>query len=273
MRIFLIIFIRTLKDCAASAVMCYNQNKEHAETEGKTGMKTWRYAAGAAFLLAVLAAAMLLSAGYDAGEEALAVMEGCARQDGAAVFAPESEPIAGMIFYPGGLVDQAAYAPLMQALSGRGILCLLVNMPMDLAVLNVHAADGLAQRYPDIRRWLIGGHSLGGAMAAEYASKHAQAFDGLVLLGAYSAADLTASGLRVLSIYGTEDGVLNREKYENSRANYPEAFEERVIEGGNHAQFGDYGAQKGDGIAKISGKEQTRRTADAIAAFAAASRQ
>ena len=236
-------------------------------------MKTWRYAAGAAFLLAVLAAAMLLSAGYDAGEEALAVMEGCARQDGAVVFAPAGEPIAGMIFYPGGLVDHAAYAPLMQALSERGILCLLVNMPMDLAVLNVHAADGLAQRYPDIRRWLIGGHSLGGAMAAEHAADRAGEFEGLVLLGAYSAADLTAGGLRVLSLYGTEDGVLNREKYESSRANYPEAFEERVIEGGNHAQFGDYGAQKGDGIAKISGKEQTRRTADAIAAFAAASRQ
>lgn len=79
--------------------------------------------------------------------------------------------------------------------------------------------------------------------------------------------------MRVLSIYGTEDGVLNREKYENSRGNYPEAFEEMVIEGGNHAQFGDYGAQKGDGTAKISDKEQMTRTANAIAAFASASRQ
>jgi len=260
-----------MNDHVMPAAICYNEYMDaHG---GRIEMKRWKYAAGAALLLAALACALFGSLGYDAGAAAGAIMEGRTEQGGAAVFTPEGEPIAGMIFYPGGLVDHAAYAPLMQELADRGLLCLLPKMPLDLAVLRVDAADGLAQRYPDIRHWLIGGHSLGGAMAAEYASKHAQAFDGLVLLGAYSAADLAESSMRVLSIYGTEDGVLNREKYENSRQNYPEAFEEMAIEGGNHAQFGDYGAQKGDGIAKISGREQMQRTADAIAAFASASRQ
>ena len=81
--------------------------------------------------------------------------------------------------------------------------------------------------------------------------------------------DLRDSGLRVLSVYGSEDGVLNMEKYREDRAMLPEDTAETVIPGGNHAGFGSYGAQKGDGSAAISQEEQVRRTAAAIAAFAA----
>ena len=182
----------------------------------------------------------------------------------AQVFMPE-EIRGGLIFYPGGLVDHRAYAPLMRLLRDRGILCLLVEMPLDLAVLDMKAADGLQELYPQVDRWLIGGHSLGGAMAASYAADHAQAYEGLVLLGAYSTADLSRTELNVLSVYGTQDGVLNREKYEECRKHYPQNFTEVVIDGGCHAYFGDYGAQKGDGLPVISREEQIRLTADAIA--------
>ena len=201
--------------------------------------------------------------GYDAAPDALAAMQGSVHNGHAQVFEPEAVR-AGLIFYPGGLVDHEAYAPLMQALAERGILCLLTEMPLDLAVLDMNAADGLQALYPQVERWLIGGHSLGGAMAAGYAAKHAGAYHGLVLLGAYSTADLRGTDLSVLSIYGTQDGVLNREKYEACRKYYPERFEEIVIDGGNHAYFGDYGAQKGDGEAEITREEQMRITADAI---------
>lgn len=229
------------------------------------GKWKWMIAVCALFVTVIMAGAAI---GYDASPDALAAMQGSTHNGHAQVFEPE-DALAGLIFYPGGLVDHAAYAPLMQALSDRGILCLLTEMPLDLAVLDMNAADGLQALYPQVDRWLIGGHSLGGAMAASYLSKHADAYDGLVLLGAYSTADLSGTDISVLSVYGTEDGVLNREKYAECLKHYPERFDEIVIGGGNHACFGDYGAQKGDGEAAISREEQIRITADAIAAMLA----
>lgn len=177
-------------------------------------------------------------------------------------FIPD-EPLAGFIFYPGGKVEHAAYAPLMRALAENGVLCVLVDMPLRLAVLDMNAADGIAGQYPQITRWSIGGHSLGGAMAASYAAKHAEDYAALVLLAAYSTAELPES-LSAVSVYGDVDGVMNREKYGEWRANLPENTAEVVIPGGNHAQFGDYGAQKGDGVATISPEDQLDQTLQAI---------
>ena len=126
------------------------------------------------------------------------------------------------------------------------------------------AADAIRRDYPTVCEWYIGGHSLGGSMAASYAAANRDAVRGLVLLGAYSTADLSASAMSVLSLYGSEDGVMNREKYEKYKSNLPEAFTEIVIEGGNHAGFGSYGEQAGDGEASLSWEEQVRLTADAI---------
>lgn len=221
----------------------------------------------AGLLLAVLAATgAFLSGGYEASPAAVEAMALSRDSGHAQVFMPE-EVRGGLIFYPGGLVDHRAYAPLMQALCERGVLCLLVQMPLDLAVLDMNAADGLQEMHPEADRWLIGGHSLGGAMAAGYAKDHPDTYEGLVLLGAYSTADLSMTDISVLSIYGSEDGVLNHEKYDECLKHYPQGFEEIVIEGGCHACFGDYGAQKGDGVPTITREAQIQITADAIAAM------
>ena len=111
--------------------------------------------------------------------------------------------------------------------------------------------------------WYIGGHSLGGAVAAIYASGHADQLDGVILLAAYSTHPLDEK-LGVLLIYGSKDQVLDREKYEECLENLPGTVEEIVIQGGNHAQFGSYGEQKGDGRAMISPEEQIRETVRAI---------
>lgn len=215
-----------------------------------------------------------LSDYYPAGEAAAAAMQ--VQTDAVSIeqaghvtwFVPDA-PTAGLIFYPGGKVEAAAYAPLLRACARRGILCALVQMPANLAVLDANAADGLQQAYPDLETWYMAGHSLGGAMAAGYAAGHAGEFAGLVLLAAYSTKDLTSTGLSVLSLYGTEDGVLNRDAYEDNRANLPADTVEVILEGGCHAQFGSYGPQRGDGTPTLSGEEQIRQTAEAIAAFLA----
>lgn len=176
-------------------------------------------------------------------------------------------PIAGMIFYPGGKVQYEAYVPLLEACAEKGILCIMPKMPGNLAVLDMNAADGIQGDYPQISKWYMAGHSLGGAMAANYAASHADSFSGLILLAAYSTKDLTQSGLQIISIYGSEDGVLNMDKMAQSRTNLPESAKEHIIDGGCHAFFGSYGSQDGDGAPTISRESQIRQTADLIEAF------
>ena len=186
--------------------------------------------------------------------------------NGYKVYAPK-DATTGLIFYPGGKVEYNSYAPLMEACSNQGILCILVEMPANLAVLDMDAADGLQQKYPEITSWYIGGHSLGGSMAASYVADQTDSFDGLVLLGAYSTADLKDTGLSVLSMYGSEDQVLNHQKYEQYKGNLPSNFKEVIIKGGNHAGFGMYGAQAGDGTSTITNEEQISQTAKHISDF------
>ncbi len=174
---------------------------------------------------------------------------------------------AGLIFYPGGKVEYGAYAPLMRMLQSRGVLCVLCQMPFHLAVFKPDAAAGVAGVFPEVSRWYLGGHSLGGVMAADFAAKHPGDYTGLLLLASYAAADLSGSGLKVLSVRGSEDGVLNAASYEKNRANLPADARELVIEGGCHAFFGNYGNQKGDGVPAISRQEQLSLTAQAAADF------
>ena len=184
-------------------------------------------------------------------------------ENGNLVFEPEQAK-NGLIFYPGGKVEYTAYIPLMKSLASEGTLCLLVEMPFNLAVLDVNAADGLQEQYPEIESWYIGGHSLGGSMAASYLAENKDLFDGLVLLGAYSTADLSDLEIEVLSVYGSEDLVMNHEKYESNLTNLPSDLTEFVIDGGCHAYFGMYGAQDGDGTPSITNEEQIQVTVDAF---------
>ena len=172
-----------------------------------------------------------------------------------------------MIFYPGGKVEYTAYIPLMKTCASNGILCVLVEMPLNLAVLDIDAAEGIQEKYPEIINWYMAGHSLGGSMAASYIGKNVDMYDGLILLGAYSTEDLKDTELKVLSIYGSEDKVMKRDNYIENMKNMPTDFAEEILQGGNHAGFGMYGAQEGDGKATISNEKQILMTADIIHEF------
>ncbi len=172
---------------------------------------------------------------------------------------------AGLIFYPGGKVEWAAYEPLMAACAKRGIFCVLVKMPLNLAIFKSNAAKGIKEKYPEIKDWYLGGHSLGGSMAASYLSKNINDYKGIVFLGSYSTADISSS--IVLSIYGSEDKVMNKKNYDKNKSNLPSNFTERIIQGGCHAYYGMYGYQRGDGTPTISNIEQIEITADYILDF------
>lgn len=171
---------------------------------------------------------------------------------------------AGIIFYPGGKVEYTAYAPLLHQLAENGYLCILPQMPYNLAVFDINAADDIPKQFSDITSWYLAGHSLGGAMASSYIAKHTSEYDGLILLGAYAASDLSDSNLRIISLYGSNDQVLNHEKYEENYSNLPSDFHELVIDGGCHAYFGCYGPQEGDGTPTITNQEQIATTVDYI---------
>ena len=219
-----------------------------------------------AFALILAACAIYLGNYYHADEGAVEVFSQVDNvsvstlKNGTIVFEPKNAT-QGFIFYPGGKVEHKAYEPLMASLARSGILCVLVKMPFNLAVFDINAADGIQEQYPNIENWYIGGHSLGGSMAASYLEDCAENYKGLILLGSYSTSDLSNTKLNVLSIYGSEDKILNKEKYDENKSNLPSNFKEIVISGGNHSQFGMYGQQKGDGTASIPRSEQTQLTA------------
>lgn len=175
------------------------------------------------------------------------------------VFYPDQQQTSdtALIFYPGGKVEATAYAPLLMELSRNGLTCVLLKMPFNLAVLDINAADRVFKQLPEVKHWYIGGHSLGGAMASSYAGKHNDKVQGMVLLGAYP---VGATEIPTLAIHGSEDMILDTAKL-------GAVPNQHVIEGGNHAYFGNYGEQDGDGTAAITREEQQRQTVEEIISF------
>lgn len=141
----------------------------------------------------------------------------------------------------------------------KGFDVFLLDMPFHFAIFDMNAANDIIKNY-SYSSYYVGGHSLGGAMVANYAAKNASKLDGLLLLAAYPTKDLSSTDLTVLTIYGENDGVLNRNKIETGRTLMPKDSYEYEINGGNHAQFGSYGKQKNDNDATISSKVQIEET-------------
>ncbi|WP_026511835.1 alpha/beta hydrolase [Butyrivibrio sp. LC3010] len=203
------------------------------------------------------------------------------------VFIPENKDIkAVIVFYPGGKVEYSSYNGLMYELAARGFICLLPKMPENLALLRIDAVNRLTSGYQDYISetsdldWYLAGHSLGGVAACAYIKntlaedKNKSAdqtnapqpdYRGIILCASYPTADLSNTELRLLSLYGSNDKVLDMSKYNESKKNWPSDSEEHIIDGGIHSYFGSYGIQNKDGSPEISNYEQIIQTADIIA--------
>ena len=200
---------------------------------------------------------------YKADETAMSVMQNdtaIRAENGHLVLAPDIQSETALIFYPGAKVEYTAYLPIMEKIKQTcGITCILVKMPFNMAIFDVNAADKIIDQYPEITNWYIGGHSMGGAMASAYASGHQDKVEGLILMGAYVYGDYPAEN--ALTVYGTFNSSVAE------KINYTENIV--VIQGGNHAQFGNYGRQKGDPDATITSEEQQDIAVEAIKEFIA----
>lgn len=167
-----------------------------------------------------------------------------------------------MIFYPGGKVQTESYAPMLHHLAEDGIDVFLMDMPFHMAIFGKNRADEVFSRY-SYENWYISGHSLGAMVAADYASEHPGELKGLVLLAGYPI-KRQPWDMELLSIYGTRDTCMDPDLYEKTKEEWPENGSEYVIEGGNHAQYGNYGSQRGDSEAGISAEEQQNLTVERI---------
>ncbi len=199
------------------------------------------------------------------------------------VFLPlEQAPRAVIVFYSGGKVESEAYRALMYELSSKGYICILPDMPQNIPLLGIDAVEGFkaqsdeTQIKADNLDWYMAGHSLGGIAASKYLHDNLEKgektedgqiinkYKGLILCASYPAVDISDKDIRMLSIYGSKDGVLKMDKYEESKDKWPEESQEKIIEGGNHSYFGCYGIQDGDGEPAISNEQQIKMAADII---------
>lgn len=220
---------------------------------------------GLVMVLVVAAGGFLVWAGdyYHADREALAVLDedGVVDEGGDIVLYPQGAEGGyadlGIVFYPGAKVQAEAYLPILDKLRSRGIACFLVRMPLNMAIFDMGAADSVIDAHPEIPTWYIAGHSMGGGMASAFASGNPDRVEGLILLGAYVYGDYPPS--KALTIYGS----LNQSVEDH--LDYDENIVE--IDGGNHAQFGNYGRQDGDAEATISAESQQDQAVEAIVEF------
>ncbi len=209
-------------------------------------------------LLAVLSGVGLYFAfPYGAESEAVAaVAEDDAvtmeERDRTYVLSPATgEATTGLVFYPGARVDPEAYVPTLAPLAESGVLVVIPEMPLNLAFFDSAAAAGPIAEYDTVEGWYVGGHSLGGAMACRYAAESPDEVEGVVLYASYCDRDISDTDLAVLSVLGSEDDVLTADTERENRELVPADAEIVEIEGANHAGFGAYGEQRGDGQATI----------------------
>jgi hypothetical protein len=203
-------------------------------------------------------------------KQALADMQGgngvvVENQAGWTVFRPQDgQPTVGLIFYPGGRVDYRSYAPLLSQIAAKGYEVVLVPMPLNLAIFGVEKAGDVMAAFPSVKAWAIGGHSVGGSMAAQYVINHPGSVQGLVFWASYPPSSMVAlTGLKISLVSGSKDGLATPATIESSHSLLPASTTYVVIEGGNHGQFGSYGSQSGDNPATIDPSVQWQQTVDA----------
>ncbi len=217
------------------------------------------------FLLIPLALSSLfiwyVSDYYRADETAAALLDEpfVEMRESCILLSPDTPTDTALIFYPGAKVEETAYLPLLEQLRREGLACILVPMPFHMAIFDTDAALDIMEQFPEFIHWYVGGHSMGGAMASQFVSEHSDLVEGLILLGAYPYGEYPTED--TLTIYGSlNTGVAEKIDYTENVV---------VIEGGNHAQFGNYGPQKGDAPATVTDTEQQAVAVSAIADFVA----
>ncbi len=217
-------------------------------------------------ILLVVIYQLIFNSSYQASNEALGIVLEATLSKDYMAFIPDDADQTGIILYPGGKVEYEAYAPLMKALSEQGYSTFIVDMPLDLALFGNNKASTIIEEHPTLSKWYMMGHSLGGVMAAQYTYENSDQIEGLILLASYpqDKHDFKNIDMKVLSILGELDGLVDTETFENSKLLLPDDATFVILDGANHGQMGSYGKQKNDIEATISPEEQLYTVIESI---------
>ncbi len=219
------------------------------------------------FILSLIGLAMVLALTYRAEPLALQVLDQPHTQRvGSLIVMEPDEAVMNLVFYQGGLVQTEAYLVFLEGLREAGVRVFIPRMPLNLAILNRHAIEAIYRDYPSDLPWVAMGHSLGGATLSFVADARLEA---LILIASYPASseDLSEGPFKVLSITASNDEILNWDQFQETRVLLPDDTVFIEIEGGNHANFAHYGAQRGDGDPTISKETQMTQTIEHILRF------
>lgn len=206
---------------------------------------------------------------YKPSEEVFALVDNSdyEKEDDFYVFQPKNESNGkGIVIYPGALVEPLSYSYIGNELSKEGYLVAIPDVNLNLSITENNKADEFILKNDQIKEWYVAGHSMGGVSAAFYAEEKQELVDGVIFLGSYpsKSTDLSDNNQKILSIYAENDGLTTIEDIEDSKKNLPKDAIFVEIDGGNHANFGIYGEQKGDKEAEITTKEQQDKIIEAI---------
>src|SRR5512138_3643481 len=229
-----------------------------------------RLLAGLGLLVIIIGAGAFIYLGkaYGPSPVALAAMQSSDTVSvtdarGLVTLMPKTAPKAGLVFYPGARVEAAAYAARLRPLAERGYAVFIVKLPLNLAIFGSNRAGDVIAAHPQIKKWAVGGHSLGGAFASAFLQDRHDV-QGLILYASYPAGDLSQrTDLVGVSIYGTRDALATVARIEAAKSTMPPQTVYVPVEGGNHSYFGDYGMQDADGIPTIPREEAARQIVQA----------
>ena len=174
-------------------------------------------------------------------------------------FSPnETVPITGFIFYPGGRISHLGYSDLMRSISENGYLVVVPKMPLNIAFTAPNIADDIIAAHPEIKHWVIGGHSVGGTFAAQYTFKHPENIDGMAIWSSYPADsnDISTFDIPVVLMYGSREVGVTDERVGVRKHLLPADTSYIVIEGGDHHQFGSYALTNEEDLATVSREVQ-----------------
>lgn len=227
----------------------------------------------AALIVALASFTYYVSDYYHADDNALAALSSTesysvVNSADSIVFTPnQNKSSTGVILYPGAKVQPEAYSGIASKLASNGYTTIVVKMPFNLAFFGVNRADKVISQHGEIITWVIGGHSLGGVFASDYAVNHQNIIKGVIYLAAYPNTNASNASFKGLSIRGSLDGLASSAEISKNLNKFPLNTTFVTIEGGNHYNFGDYGVQAGDNNSTISKEDQQNMTVFYILEF------
>lgn len=174
------------------------------------------------------------------------------------------KPTIGLVFVPGARVDARAYASLLKPLAEAGYLVAVLKEPFGVALTAPLHATTVIEAHQSIKYWAVGGHSLGGVAAANYADEHPQEINGLIMVASYPDGKLARSDLKVASIFGSQDELTTPAEVQQSKENLPPKTTYVEVKGAAHDTFGDYAPQPGAGTEAVDHAAAQQQTAKAM---------